>query len=44
MGVPMLTKMNGSFGQLTQICHKAIPGEPHPSTFQVPPGYKVIKP
>ena len=42
MGVPMLTKMSGSFGQLTQVCHSAVPGEPHPSAFQIPQGYKVI--
>jgi len=41
MNVPMLTKMSGGFGELTQVCHKAIPGEPHPSSFQIPPGYKV---
>jgi hypothetical protein len=42
MAVPMLTKSSGSFGQLTQVCHSAVPGEPHPSAFQIPPGYKVI--
>ena len=42
MGVPMLMKMSGGFGQLTQVCHSAVPGEPHPSAFQIPPGYKVI--
>lgn len=42
MGVPMLAKLSGSFGQLTQACHKAVPGEPHPSAFQIPPGYKVL--
>jgi hypothetical protein len=36
--------MNGSFGQLTQMCHTAVPGEPHPSAFQIPPGYKLITP
>jgi hypothetical protein len=41
MGVPMLTKMSGGFGQLTQVCHRAVPGEPHPSTFHIPQGYKV---
>jgi hypothetical protein len=41
MGVPMLTKMSGGFGQLTQVCKKAVPGEPHPTAFQIPPGYKV---
>jgi hypothetical protein len=44
MGVPILTKMSGSFGQLTQVCHSAIPGEPHPSAFQIPQGYKVMAP
>lgn len=44
MGVPMLTKVTGSFGQLTQVCHTAIPGEPSPSAFQIPPGYKLIIP
>jgi hypothetical protein len=42
--VPMLTKMNGPFGQLTQVCHSAVPGEPHPAAFQIPPGYKVTTP
>jgi hypothetical protein len=42
MGVPILTKMSGSFGQLTQVCRSAVPGEPHPSAFQIPQGYKVI--
>lgn len=41
LGVPMLTKVSGSFGQMTQVCHKAVPGEPHPSAFQIPQGYKV---
>ena len=42
IGLPMLTKASGSFGQLTQVCQKAIPGEPNPAAFQIPPGYKVI--
>ncbi len=42
IGLPMLTKASGSFGQLTQVCHSAVPGEPHPAAFQIPPGYKVI--
>jgi hypothetical protein len=41
MALPMLTKMNGQFGQITQVCQRALPGEPHPSAFQIPPGYKV---
>jgi hypothetical protein len=44
MQLPMLTKMKGNFGQLTQVCHRAVPGEPHPAAFQIPPGYKVITP
>ena len=40
--LPMLTKMSGPFGQMTQACHSAVPGEPHPAAFQIPPGYKVI--
>lgn len=43
MGLPMLTKMNGGFGQITQVCHGAIPGEPNPAAFQIPPDYKVIE-
>ena len=42
--LPMMTKMQGSFGQLTQVCHSAVPGEPHPAAFQIPPGYKLVKP
>jgi len=42
--LPMATKMTGSFGQTTQVCQRVIPGEPHPSAFQIPPGYKVIMP
>lgn len=42
--LPMLTKMEGPFGKVTQVCHSAVPGEPHPSTFQIPPGYKVVMP
>jgi hypothetical protein len=40
--LPMLTKMNGGFGQITQVCHGVIPGEPHPAAFQIPPDYKLI--
>jgi hypothetical protein len=44
MGLPMLTKMSGGFGQLTQVCQRAVPGEPHPTAFQIPQGYKVVIP
>jgi len=41
MGVPMFTKVSGGFGDLTHVCKSAVPGEPHPSAFQIPHGYKV---
>jgi hypothetical protein len=41
--LPMLTKMNGGFGQITQVCQGVIPGEPHPAAFQIPPDYKVFQ-
>jgi len=44
MHLPMLTKMQGPSGQMTQVCHSAVPGEPHPSAFQIPPGYKMVGP
>lgn len=40
--LPMLTKINGGFGQITQVCQGVIPGEPHPAAFQIPPDYKVL--
>jgi hypothetical protein len=42
LGVPMVMKMSGGFGQLTQVCKSAVPGEPHPSAFQIPQDYKLI--
>jgi hypothetical protein len=42
MAVPMIAKINGGFGQITQVCKSAVPGEPHPSAFQIPAGYKMI--
>jgi hypothetical protein len=42
LAVPMIAKISGGFGQITQVCHSAVPGEPHPSAFQIPPGYKMI--
>jgi hypothetical protein len=41
--LPMLTKMTGGFGQVTQVCQGVVPGEPHPAAFQIPPDYKVIQ-
>jgi hypothetical protein len=40
--LPMATRMNGSMGQQTTICKQATPGEPPPSAFQIPAGYKVV--
>ncbi|HUI77730.1 MAG TPA: hypothetical protein VLY24_07425 [Bryobacteraceae bacterium] len=42
MHIPMLTKTSGPLAQTTSQCHNAIPGEPHPSLFQIPAGYKMI--
>ena len=42
--LPMASKVNGSFGQQTAVCQKAIPGEPNPAVFQIPPDYKQLLP
>jgi hypothetical protein len=42
MHIPMLTKINGPLAQTSSQCHNAIPGEPNPSVFQIPQGYKLI--
>jgi hypothetical protein len=42
LSLPILTNMSAGFGQLTQVCQRVVPGEPHPAAFQIPPGYKVI--
>lgn len=42
MQLPMLTKTTGPFAQFTSQCHSAIPGEPNPSVFQIPAGYKMV--
>jgi hypothetical protein len=41
--LPVLTKITGSFGQRTCYCKNAPTGEPHPSAFQIPPGYSLAK-
>jgi hypothetical protein len=44
LNLPVLTQIKGDFGQQTCKCkNKAIP-EPNPSMFQIPPGYKELKP
>ncbi len=40
LNLPMLTRTKGSFGQMISHCRKAMPGEPPPSVFQIPPEYK----
>lgn len=40
LGLPVLTQVTGPFGQQTCSCKTAPVAEPHPSLFQVPPGYK----
>lgn len=40
--MPVLTRITGSFGQQMCHCQNAVAGEPHPSTFQIPAGYKQI--
>jgi hypothetical protein len=42
--LPMATRINGSFGQQTTMCQRAIPGEPHPAVFAIPPDYKQVLP
>ena len=42
--LPMLTKMSGPFGQQGCKCNIAPTGEPHPSLFQIPQGYKLPAP
>jgi hypothetical protein len=39
--LPVLTKITGSFGQRNCYCKNAPSGEPHPSSFQIPAGYKL---
>jgi len=41
--LPVLTKITGSFGQRTCYCKNAPTGEPHPTVFQIPPGYSLAK-
>jgi 3-deoxy-D-arabino-heptulosonate 7-phosphate (DAHP) synthase len=40
--LPVLTKISGSFGTQTSVCKTAQTAEPHPATFQIPPGYKQL--
>lgn len=38
---PVLTKMTSSLGSQTTYCKPTSTDEPHPSLFQIPPGYKL---
>lgn len=42
--LPMATRINGSFGQQTTMCQRALPGEPNPAVFQIPANYKQVLP
>ena len=42
--LPVLTKVTGPFGQQVSQCQVAPAAEPHPSTFQIPSGYKLTPP
>jgi hypothetical protein len=42
-GMPVLSKITGEFGTQTMSCQTAPVPEPHPSLFQVPPNYTLIK-
>jgi len=44
LGTPVLTKVTGPFGQQTTYCKPQQTAEPHPSNFQIPPGYQPILP
>jgi hypothetical protein len=42
--LPMATRINAGFGQQTTMCQRAVPGEPNPAVFQIPPNYKQVLP
>jgi hypothetical protein len=39
--LPVLTKVSGDFGTQITACKVAPTADPHPATFQIPPGYKL---
>lgn len=43
LGLPLLTKSSGPGGEQMDACKKVSVGEPPPSVFQVPQGYKMVK-
>jgi hypothetical protein len=42
--LPLASRVTGGIGKQTTICKQAAPGEPPASAFQIPAGYKLIKP
>ena len=42
--LPMLTKSGSGAAQATTTCKQVTTGEPPPSAFQIPPGYKIVHP
>jgi hypothetical protein len=42
--LPVLTQVKGDFGQQTCKCKNKAIAEPHPSMFEIPAGYKEVKP
>jgi hypothetical protein len=39
--MPVLTKVTSSVGEQTTYCKPTSTEEPHPSVFEIPPGYKL---
>lgn len=44
LGMPVMTQVTGPFGKQTSYHKIAETAEPHPAMFQIPPGYKPVKP
>jgi len=42
--MPVLTKVTSALGSQTTYCKPTSAEEPHPSTFEIPPGYKLKSP
>lgn len=42
--LPLASSVTGSSGKQTTTGKQVTPGEPHPSTFQVPAGYELVAP
>jgi hypothetical protein len=43
LGTAVLTKIKSSAGEQTTYCKPTSTDEPHPSLFEIPPGYKLKK-